>query len=188
MPNTLISPPRLSSADTIAKAGRDIREHSKQLLRSLLLVLPVDDALDVIGESVVDSNDHAIAVARLRGDLMKPEIDAASGISISTAEAAGRLGLSDETVRQKIKKGQLVGYCPLNDKTKFRLPLWQFSSAISVFAWIPDLIAAYGANGWALMNFLTVPRDSLHGDNYLHYLVTDRVDEVLAAAERSNPD
>ncbi|HEX9786171.1 MAG TPA: hypothetical protein VGA56_26020 [Opitutaceae bacterium] len=35
---------------------------------------------------------------------------------------------------------------------------------------------------------VTMPRTNLDGDYYLHLLQTGRVDEVLAAARRSNPD
>jgi hypothetical protein len=49
-------------------------------------------------------------------------------------------------------------------------------------------VAAFGANGWGLIDFVTVPRTHLDGRSYLQFLQSDRAREVIAAAKRANPD
>jgi hypothetical protein len=52
------------------------------------------------------------------------------------------------------------------------------------------VIAAYGHNGWGLLDFLTVPRENLQGLSYLSLTERgeDGIREVIEAAGRSNPD
>ena len=163
---------------------------AKNLMLSVLEVVSTGDVIEAIQEKIEKNaqSDYAVALARLRGEQAKPAIEAASGPSISTAVAAKRLKRSAEHIRNQIERDNLVGYPALGDRTRFLLPLWQFAAENLVHPWVPELIKAYGSNSWALLHFVTVPRTNLDGDYYLHLLQTGRVDEVLAAARRSNLD
>ena len=167
-----------------------VGEKAKALMRSLLEVVSHEDAISVLREVTEENAQSGLAMQllELQGERAKPTIQARSGPFISTAEAAERLDCSAQHVRNLVERDELVGYPALGDRTRTVLPLWQFSGAKTVHAWIPDLIKAYGDNGWALLHFVTVPRTDLGGDNYLHRLQTNRVDEALVAIRRSNPD
>ncbi len=165
-------------------------EKAKALMRSLLDVVSHEDAISVLRE-VTEENaqgELAMQLLELQGERAKPTIQARTGPFLSTAKAAERLDCSAQHVRNLVERNELVGYPSLGDRTRTVLPLWEFSGQKTVHAWIPDLIKAYGDNGWALLHFVTAPRADLGGANYLHLLQTNRVDEALSAISRSNPD
>jgi hypothetical protein len=135
-------------------------------------------------------------VARLltaRGDAAKPLIERRSGPSISTAEAAERLATSDETIRKRVERGMYIGYPDLSKKERLRLPQWQFSGPRDVHAWVEPLVQAFGNNGWALLDFLTIPRTGKIGEktfdeeSFLARLQAGDIQLVLDAAHRANP-
>jgi hypothetical protein len=129
-----------------------------------------------------------------RGDAAKPLIERRSGPSISTAEAAERLGASDETIRKRIERGLYIGYPDLSKKERMRLPQWQFSGPRDVHVWVESLIQAFGNNGWALLDFLTIPRTGTIGgrvfdtEPLLARLQAGDLQLVLDAAQRANPE
>jgi hypothetical protein len=167
-------------------------DRAKQLVRSVLDVVPLDVAIEVFLDAARASGraDAMLAAATLRGERSKPLIEARSGPSESTEETGKRLGKSGETIRSWIERGQLVGYRAPADPTRIRLPLWQFDDQ-GVRPWVRPLIDAYGNNGWGLVAFLTVPRAKPAGAPYLHRLLSGRdaeIDAVLTLARRANPD
>lgn len=128
-----------------------------------------------------------------RGEVAKPLIESRSGPSISSAQASVRIGVSDETIRNMVKAGRLIGYSYRDEsKVRLRLPEWQFLGPTAVCPWVEPLIKAYGGNGWALIDFLTVPRrgtiaDSLFsGESLLQRLQSGDIQTVLKAAQRAN--
>lgn len=129
----------------------------------------------------------------LRGEATKPLIEERSGPSLSSEEAASRLGLSSETVRSRVRDGQLIGYTTPGAKARLRLPAWQFSGPGTVHAWAPALVQCYGSNGWPLIDFLTAARtgtvadESFSGEALLQRLLAGDIDLVLEAARRANP-
>jgi hypothetical protein len=162
---------------------------TRALVRSVLDVVPIDEALEVLTEHVAKLNrrDPILAVQALRGERSKPAIDDRSGPSWSTDEAANHLKKSSETIRKYVAANKLVAYSAPGDRTRLRLPVWQFRDR-DVHEWVSRLIAAFGANGWGLVDFVTAPRTHLNGSHYLHLLQSGRSDDVMAAARRSNPD
>lgn len=168
-------------------------ERESNLVRSVLDMVPVGLVLDLVGDYVRKAN-RAQEMRRaltLRGDLAKPRIEERSGFSWSTEEVGKKLRKDAETIRNYIDHGKLVGYRAASDRTRWRLPMWQFrveDNGYAVHDWVSDLVAALGANGWGVLDFVTVPRTHLAGSNYLHLLQNGRADEVVAAAKRSTPD
>ncbi|MDX2187835.1 MAG: helix-turn-helix domain-containing protein [Opitutaceae bacterium] len=115
----------------------------------------------------------------------------AVGGSYSSEELARLLGVTSETVRNFLKRGRLIAHPALSGKGS-RFPKWQFEPQgkfLAVVPWLEPLIAAYGHNGWGLVDLLTVPRDTAKGLSYLALLQQGEkgVQTVLAAAKRSNP-
>ena len=131
------------------------------------------------------------ALSGVLGEQAKPLIEARSGSSYSTEEAAHHLKVSDETVRNQHRREELISYPAIRGKGH-RFPRWQFMAdgdRLSTLPWVKPLITAYGHNGWGLVDFLTVPRDTENGLNYLAKLQSGAsgVDDVILAAKRSNP-
>jgi hypothetical protein len=163
------------------------------LIRSVLDVVPLPRVLDILADYVRRANraDHMRAALVLRGERAKPRIEDRSGPSWSTEEVAQRLGKTSETVRSYIAAGALIAYPSESGRTRWRLPTWQFDSEaarVRAHEWVTPLVAAYGQNGWGLVDFLTVPRDQLDGASYLRLLLGGQARNVVAIAKRANPD
>lgn len=193
------SPPsKASDPAPEAAAAPVVGKRMQYLVRSVLDVVPLAEALDVVSEYVREVNDNAamLTTATLRGERAKPLIEARVGASLSTEEAGRRLRKSAETVRNWIEQDRLIAYRPIGDRTRIRLPAWQFDDrgglhSRVVHSWVAPLISAYGANGWELLDFLTVPRSSSGGMSHLHRLLGGRepeIADVLAAARRADPE
>lgn len=153
---------------------------------------PAKHLLDIAKELVlkeISEPSTAWELSVVRGDLAKPLVEARSGQPYTTEEAAERLQMTGQTVRNRVEKGELIAY-PARSGKGFRLPRWQFTSDGAIKPWVPPLLAAYGHNGWGLVDFLTVPRDHLDGMNYLTLTErgADGIRDLLEAASRSNPD
>ncbi len=179
---------RAQSRGTVAADS----ERYRDLVRSLLDVVPLADALAVVSEAVQEANDAAamLQVAALEGEQAKPLIESRSGASYGTEEAGEHLGKTAETVRSWIEQGRVVAYRAVGDRTRIRVPVWQFAAEGGIHAWVAPLVQAFGANGWGLVDFVTVPRTSRGGAPYLHALLGGRpseIAEVLDAARRTNP-
>jgi hypothetical protein len=144
------------------------------------------------------SDDHVhgkrrMTAAEVRGDLAKPFIEARSGHAISSSAAAERLKVSDETIRTRIKKNKLIGYYATGENRKLRLPEWQFSGPKTIHVWVQPLIEAFGGNGWALIDFVTIPRTGMVADtefkeeSLLQRIQAGDIDVAITAAQRANP-
>ena len=159
-------------------------------IRAFLAPLPFARIIEALEERVIEANGREILeFLTLRGESSKPRIEKACGRSLSTEEAGMVLDRSSETVRSYVRNGRLVGYAAANDGTKIRLPEWQFHGS-GAHAWVPELIQAFGENGWPLLDFLTVERGHLD-KSYLDLLRTGELEDVMAviaAARRSTPD
>jgi hypothetical protein len=129
--------------------------------------------------------------AAVEGDKAKPLIEGRSGPSFSTDEVSERLQCSTQTVRNLKERGELLAYAGLHGNNGLRFPCWQFEAEgrrTRAKPWVPPLVAAYQGNGWGLLDFLTVPRESLQGLSYL--ASTERgqgaIGAMIEAAARSN--
>lgn len=172
------------SATDVADAG------IRQLARASHF--PARRFLDIASELVrreVEEPSTAWELSALWGDLAKPQIEGRSGEPYSTEEAAARLNVTGQTVRNRVESGELIAY-PARTGKGLRLPRWQFVVGGGAKPWVAPVIAAYGHNGWGLLDFLTVPRENLQGLSYLSLTERgeDGIREVIEAAGRSNPD
>lgn len=161
--------------------------------------IPLMHVLDLVKEEsqsrsaadLVLEYDPALAwkISTTAGDLAKPAIEIRSGPSASTEEISGILNVSPQTIRNRVEAGELI-YYPAARGKGWRFPHWQIVNNDSVQSWVPELIKAYGGNGWGLVDFLTVPRTPLNGLNYLAHIQQGPagIADVIEAAKRSNPD
>jgi len=130
----------------------------------------------------------------MRGDNAKPLIEARSGLSFSVEEVAVRMKTSRKTVIAWAQAGRCVAYRDRSSKRCLRLPAWQFTHTQGIHDWVAPLITAFGQNGWALVDFLTVPRRGhvadimLDGESLLQRIEAGDVQLALETARRANPD
>lgn len=188
--NVAKSPPgKTYSAKTSTRPLNQPFKDKAEVL-ALLHEVPVDWMLEGLRIRVLEDNrsEPMLELLTSKGERTKPRIERASGLSLSTEEAAEMLGKTAETVRSYINNKQLVGYRAAADQTKIRLPRWQFNEK-GLHDWVPRLIEAFGDNGWSLLDFVTVARTNIEGEqSYLDLLRAGNVEEVIAAAGRANPD
>jgi len=114
------------------------------------------------------------------------------GLCLSTREMAKKLGVSRRTVLNRYHRDELISFPALFWRNWRRFPQWQFTAAgdrVSPLPWVQPLIAAYGQNGWRLIEFLIAPRPP--GSSYLSKLIGGGgagVEEVTAAAKLSRAE
>ena len=170
------------------------RRRARELIGEALKLVPPQVAADFLVAATRRSAtraDKIIAKLELQGDLDKLEIERLSGTPLSTEQVAERLKVTAETVRSRIAKNALIGYRAAYDRTKLCLPPWQFDARGHVRQWVIALLKAFGANGWGLVDFVTVARAPLDGRNYLALLESGepaQIAQVLAAAQRTDAD
>ncbi len=170
-------------------SGLNLAENTiRHLLRSVHM--PVSRLVAIAREELVRAPESLAEwdVADLQGDAAKPLIEHRSGPAYTTDELAGRRNVSGETIRKMTGRGELICYPAIRGKG-WRFPVWQFvGKNAHVAPWVPELIKAYGHNGWGLIDFITVPRENGVAHLTALHQGEDGVREVLSAAERSNPD
>ena len=106
--------------------------------------------------------------------------------SITRAEAAQLLRISDQAVSDRLAAGDLVG---LKDGRVWKLPAWQFD-ADTENGWLPgilDLRQHFPAGPVTLTAWVTAPNVDLDGHTPAARLATGDVDQVLRAAQANGP-
>lgn len=167
--------------------GRPKSDVTDDVIRKVVATARVDQLLVMLRERIIKENGREILeFLTLKGEQAKLRIENESGPSLSTEKAGEVIGKSSETVRGYIRNNLLAGYTAANDRTKLRLPAWQFDGS-EIHEWVPRLIEAFGENGWPLLDFVTVERVS-RGKNYLDLLREGEIEPVIAAAKRANPN
>lgn len=172
-----------------------IEQSAERIMSLVLPYMSSERIVSLVWQAIQerDAEDPAVwQIATLRGELAKPLIEARSGPSLSIKEVAALLSVSIARARDLVRRRRLIVY-PALDGPRSCFPIWQFTAAIApakIHAWVAPLLAAYGPNGWGLVDFLTVPRVADSGRNYLHKVLWESrgVSEVISAARRCNPD
>jgi len=188
---------KLAKTEARGLAVEDLHSPSEIAAFYSMEALSTDRMLRLVRMSLLRRSHRELAPQQIiaqmttQGEAAKPTIEARSGASISSPDAAKRLGVSDETVRNRVKASKLIGYAAT--EKKLRLPEWQFSTPNKTHPWVLSLLEALGVNGWPVLDFLTVPRNGpvadvvLHGETLLQKLQSGEVEFVLEAARRANP-
>lgn len=124
----------------------------------------------------------ALATARGRGAAVKEEL-LADPEMLNTAAIANLLGMSEEGVRLKRKRHEILGL--EFAKRGVRYPAWQVLEDRQLLPGLPRLFAMLGNDSWRLFRFLQQHLGELGGDRALDALRHGKVDGVLAAAENT---
>jgi hypothetical protein len=125
---------------------------------------------------------EALVAARGRGAAVKEEL-LADPEMLNTADIANLLGMSEEGVRLKRKRHEILGL--ESAKRGIRYPAWQVLANRQLLPALPRLFAMLGDDPWRLFRFLQQRHGELGGDRALDALRHGKVDGVLAAAENT---
>jgi hypothetical protein len=109
-----------------------------------------------------------------KGDLADPEM-------LNTAALAERLGMSEEGIRLKRKRHEILGLAFA--KRGIRYPGWQVLPDRQLLPALPRLFAVLGDESWRLFRFLQLHHAELGGQRAREALRRGRVEAVLTAAE-----
>jgi hypothetical protein len=123
---------------------------------------------------------RAVDVATARGDVFKRE-PLADPDMLSTAEVATRLGMSEEGVRLKRKRHEVLGLELA--KRGVRYPAWQILENQQLLPALPRLFDILGDSPWTIYRFLLQHHAELGGVRGLDALKRGRTDGVIGAAE-----
>lgn len=124
----------------------------------------------------------ALDAAKRRGDALKRSLLAAPDM-LSTAEMAERLGMSEEGVRLKRKRHEVLGLELA--KRGIRYPSWQVLNDRTLLPGLPRLFQILGDSPWTIYRFLLQHHAELGGVCGIDALRQGRVEDVLAASENS---
>jgi hypothetical protein len=124
----------------------------------------------------------AMAAARDRGAAMKERLLADPDM-LTTAAMAELLGMSEEGVRLKRNRHEILGL--VSAKRGIRYPAWQVLEGRRLLPALPRLFAVLGDDPWRLFRFLQQHHSELGGARALDSLRDGLVEGVLAAAENT---
>jgi hypothetical protein len=191
------------SAGELQRVSRALAAEGLEDIRPARIVLTSDDAkaLAAGGERAVPAGivrdkppraarasspasalTEALAAARARGAAVKEGL-LADPEMLNTAAIADLLGMSEEGVRLKRRRHEILGL--ESAKRGIRYPSWQVLEDRKLLPALPRIFAILGDDPWRLFRFLQQHHSELGGDRALDALRHGRVDGVLAAAENS---
>jgi len=201
MPVTAFLAAHQLSAREIAQVSRALEENGIKGFRAtkILLATPADHLRELDQEpvpvSIVEYDGPveagigpagalaaALDTARARGAALKDEILSDPDM-LSTAGLAERLGMSEEGVRLKRRRHEVLGLEVA--KRGIRYPAWQVLPGRQLLPGLPRLFAVLGDDPWRLLRFLQQHHAELRGKRAFEALQQGRVDEVLATAENA---
>lgn len=134
------------------------------------------------GASAESDLENALTAARARGAALKDEV-LGDPEMLSTAAMAERLGMSEEGVRLKRKRHEILGL--EFAKRGIRYPRWQVLPNAQMLPALPRLFDILGPDPWRLYRFLLQHHAEVGGKRALDALMHGRSDDVLAAAQNS---
>jgi hypothetical protein len=123
---------------------------------------------------------RALEAAKVRGDSLKQDLLADPDM-LSTAEMARRLGMSEEGVRLKRKRHEVLGLELA--KRGIRYPAWQILEHQQLLPALPRLFNILGDNPWTIYRFLLQHHPELNDVRALDALRQGRLGRVIAVAE-----
>ncbi len=140
---------------------------------------PVEAAGDQTPEQALD---RALKDARGRGKAVKERL-LGDPEMLSTADMAERLGMSEEGIRLKRKRHEVLGL--EFARRGIRYPRWQLSENRQLLPALPRLFSILGDSPWTVYRFLLQHHPELGGARAVDALKRGRIDGVLAAAENT---
>jgi hypothetical protein len=125
---------------------------------------------------------RALQDARVRGTALQEKL-LADPEMLSTAEMADRLGMSEEGIRLKRKRHELLGL--EFAKRGIRYPSWQVIEDRQLIQDLRLVFAVLGDDSWRIYRFLLQQHPELGGRRAIDELKRGRLENVLAAAQNT---
>lgn len=104
-----------------------------------------------------------LAMAFMKGAMVREEMKAAEGGSLSAEEAGAKLGISKPAALKRYQKGQLLGWREARQNA-VRFPVWQFG-ADDVLPGLPAVLNVFREapwiDDWGRIAFFLTPLDSM---------------------------
>ncbi len=163
----------------LATPANHLRELDQEPVQASIVE---DDSPVGAGIDSADALAVALDAARARGAAMKDEMLSDPDM-LSTAGLAERLGMSEEGIRLKRRRHEVLGVEVA--KRGIRYPAWQVMPGRQILPGLPRLFAVLGDDPWRLLRFLQQHHAELRGKRAFEALQQGRVDEVLATAENA---
>jgi hypothetical protein len=124
------------------------------------------------------ATNHALEVARLRGEVSKLELLEAAGPMLTIGQVAEALGKTKQAVHKRLQSGSLFG---IMSKGEFRIPAWQIRER-EVIPGIGKVINHLDTTGWGKMLFLHSENMQLGGRRPMDLILAGDADSVAAVA------
>ncbi|HXZ02780.1 MAG TPA: hypothetical protein VEI03_22515 [Stellaceae bacterium] len=124
--------------------------------------------------------ERALRDAKARGDAVRQEL-LSDPEMLSTAEMAKRLGMSEEGIRLKRRRHEVLGL--EFAKRGIRYPSWQVLPDRRLLSGLPRLFSILDGSAWAVYRFLLQSHPELGGARAVDALRRDRIESVIAVAE-----
>jgi hypothetical protein len=145
-------------------------------------VVPGETAEAVVPEAPEQTLERSLKAARVRGEAVKDQL-LADPEMLSTAQMAERLGMSEEGIRLKRKRHEVLGL--EFARRGIRYPSWQLLENRQLLRDLPRLFSILGDSPWAVYRFLLQRHPELGGARAVDALKRGRLNGVLAAAENT---
>jgi hypothetical protein len=145
-------------------------------------VVPGETAEAVVAEAPEQTLERSLKAARVRGEAVKDQL-LADPEMLSTAQMAERLGMSEEGIRLKRKRHEVLGL--EFARRGIRYPSWQLLENRQLLRDLPRLFSVLGDSPWAVYRFLLQRHPELGGARAVDAFKRGRLNGVLAAAENT---
>jgi hypothetical protein len=190
----VIDPPGKLRADQIVRRGLFVAKllqvyakavddagRSGQSMQINITVAPEAATTTVeVSRPEMDSLDAALIRAEERGASAVAQLLSADDM-LSSEAFADRIGTTRETVRQKRRRGEVLGL--EGAKRGVRFPIWQLLDGHRLLPGLPQLFTKFGGQPWAVYRFLLQAHPELGGESALNRLKAGQLDEVLSVAD-----
>lgn len=124
------------------------------------------------------ATNHALEMARLRGEVSKLELLEEAGPMLTIGQVAEALGKTKQAVHKRLQSGSLFG---IMSKGEFRIPAWQIRER-EVIPGIGKVINHLDTTEWGKMLFLHSENMQLGGRKPMDLILAGDVDSVAAVA------
>ena len=146
------------------------------------IVFPANATDAVVAEAPEQALERSLKAARERGEAVKDKL-LVDPEMLSTAEMAQRLRMSEEGIRLKRKRQELLGL--EFAKRGIRYPIWQLLENQRLLPDLPRIFSILGDRPWAVYRFLLQRHPELGGARAVDALKRGGLDGVLAAAQNT---
>jgi hypothetical protein len=166
--------------EAYAEATEEVERTGKSMDLRITVAPELGETKVEVTRPAIDALDAALARAETRGAETAARLLSADDM-LSADQFAAMIESTRETVHQKRRRGEVLGL--KGAKRGMRFPIWQLIDGRRLLPVLPQLLAKFDSEPWAVYRFLLQAHAELGGSSALDYLKAGRVDEVLSVAD-----